>query len=208
MNVCEVVGVGEARFSGVIDLKAPKSFSKPYLIPEKFRADETSEKLQRMDIASDHSIFISAMDSLTWMTNILGHQFNCVSSFMGFGLATSKKVYVFIDPTHELDKSVYDNIALEFIMADQAQMHQSLKELRTKLGLKTVEYHTETLNFANLSILADVFKSENILPEPLGVFKWQSIKTEARGSFHRWMLFTDISTINSVLWFSSHQLIS
>src|SRR5690606_22703994 len=78
--------------------KLPMPDKGPIFLEEKSLVGKSvAEKLK--DIIKDpkEAYFVTALDSLSWVTNCRGYHLPNASAFVGKGIACSDKVYVFID---------------------------------------------------------------------------------------------------------------
>ncbi len=126
--------------------------------------------------------FITAVDTLSWITNCRGYHLPFQSSFLGRGLAIKDKVFVFIESGIEVD---CDDSAIEFISTD---MKDKLVTLSSKI--EKLYYDKIMLNAADFMILESLFSKEVLEHKDGGLIEFQSLKDETelnsiRASFKR-----------------------
>ena len=142
-----------------------------------------SEKLDLIFKEEPNSAhFISAVDTLSWITNCRGYHLPFQSSFLGRGLAVKDKVYVFIEEGIELECG--DN-ATEFITTD---MTQTLKSLSS--NIEKLYFDKTMLNASDFMTLESLFSKDVLENKDGGLIEFQSIKDETelnsiRASFKR-----------------------
>ena len=113
------------------------------------------DKLKKL-VAPSEAMFISALDSLAWLSNCRGLQMPFQSSFMGKGLALHNKLVVFVLKGTKIDKSAQAEKALKFIYLDD---WSSLKEalLPWKKGVKQLFFSSSSTNVFDFKILSKLW---------------------------------------------------
>ena len=184
--------------AGHIDFVAAEAPGKITQLDDKTAGCSVEDKLKRVLENQSEAYFVSAIDSLAWITNCRGYHLPNLSSFLGRGLVTSDKIYVFIDKGVEFEAT---NSKVEFINCDAAGMGEKLKEFNGKYNFKKVSIDPQMLNTLDYILLEDVFSKDTLVSEPGGLVWYQSIKTDGeleafRGSFKR----SDKAIFNTIKW--------
>ncbi|MEK6625691.1 MAG: M24 family metallopeptidase [Bdellovibrionota bacterium] len=113
------------------------------------------EKLKAL-IKEGEAFFVSALDSLAWLSNCRGLQMPFQSSFFGKGLALQNKLIIFVLKGTKIDESARQEKALEFIyLADWGSLKEAL--LPWKKVVKQIHFSSQSTNFFDYQILADLW---------------------------------------------------
>lgn len=168
----------------------------------KVAGSSVKEKLDRIFKDFDGAYFVTAIDSLAWVTNCRGYHLPNLSSFLGRGLITKNKIYVFIDKGVEYKCS---NKIIEFINCDSKGLQSKLEELQESLNLTEVRVDENTLNSLDYLLLKDVFGEIVVKSHAGGLIAFQSIKTKGeldamRANFKR----SDRAIFNTLKWVKSN----
>lgn len=168
-----------------------------YLTP-KLAGSSVEDKLKRIFADFDGGYFVTAIDSLSWVTNCRGYHLPNLSSFLGRGLITKNKIYVFVD--EQVAHNCTHN-KVEFIQCSAEKMKAKLKEIQAKISLTELRIDENTLNSLDFLLLKDVFGEVIMKSHPGGLIPFQSVKTKGeldviRGSFKR----SDKAIFNTLKW--------
>ncbi|MBI2521155.1 MAG: M24 family metallopeptidase [Bdellovibrio sp.] len=113
------------------------------------------DKLKSL-VSTGEGFFISALDSLAWLSNCRGVETAFQSSFIGKGLAVDKKLVIFVLKGTKIEQSALQDKALEFIYLDDwASLKQALfpwKKVITKLY-----FSSQSTNLFDYQILAELW---------------------------------------------------
>jgi Xaa-Pro aminopeptidase len=123
-----------------------------------------------------HAHYVTALDSLAWVSNCRGYHLPFQSAFLGKGLATKQKLYVFIDSGVKVD--THDS-TIEWIECSAADLEPKLSELQKELKLSVVEYDPNMLNAKDYGALKNVFGDSVLKSNTNGLIPFHSIKDDA-----------------------------
>ena len=187
--------------SSFIDFAKPKELAAIKHLSADLCGESTQTKLERIIEDKSMGYYITAIDSLAWLTNCRGYHLPNLSSFLARGFAVHDKVYAFVDKTTPLDDSIKNNSAVEFIQADVREVEVKLSELQKTYNLNKVMIDPRMLNTADFTFLKKVFGQEVLTEENGGLVKFHSIKTDAeiniiKDSFKR----ADQAIYNTIKW--------
>jgi Xaa-Pro aminopeptidase len=168
-------------------------------LKRELRGSDTSEKLKRIGLNKEEAYYVTAIDSVAWITNCRGYHLPHQSSFLSKALVCQDKVYLFKDASIDLDSSVKDNSAIEFY--DVKEMPVKLNELASHYKLNKVNIQSAMLNASDYQILLDIFGKDKLNLNEDGLIPWQSIKEEAelkaiKDSFTR----SNKAVFNTIKW--------
>ena len=173
---CPLHGYFAQELSTLVDFAKMPELAPIKHIPKEFRGSDTKQKLERAVKSSKHAYFVSAIDSLAWITNSRGYHLPNLSSFLGKALATHDKVFVFVDKSTPLDDSVKENTACEFFQMEPEKVEAKLQEIQDQYGLQSVDIDPGMLNVLDFNMLNKVFGSERLAESSGGLVEFHSIK--------------------------------
>ncbi|MBJ00618.1 MAG: hypothetical protein CME67_05250 [Halobacteriovoraceae bacterium] len=173
---CPLHGYFAQELSTLVDFAKMPELAPIKHIPKEFRGSDTKQKLERAVKSSKHAYFVSAIDSLAWITNSRGYHLPNLSSFLGKALATHDKVFVFVDKSTPLDDSVKENTACEFFQMEPEKVEEKLQEIQDQYGLQSVDIDPGMLNVLDFNMLNKVFGSERLAESSGGLVEFHSIK--------------------------------
>ena len=193
-----VITLTDQELANVIDFASKDTLAPIQHLSDKLAGSSVSEKLKRIFKDYDGAYFVTAIDSLSWVTNSRGYHLPNLSSFLGRGLITKDKIYVFVDKDVEhngSDKNV------EFINCDALEMKEKLKEIHEEQAISEVRVDENTLNSLDYLLLHEVFGELVNRSHPGGLIPFQSVKTKGeldimRESFKR----SDKAIYNTICW--------
>lgn len=160
-----------------------------------------SEKLKMIIKDPSEAYFVTAIDSLSWVTNCRGYHLPNASSFVGKGMVLSDKVCVFIDKDTPISKEAKAEPNLEFLALDTSELAKALMTIQDKYKLKKVHIDPAMLNCQDSILLEKVF-GEDVLQEVSGgLVSFHSIKDEAELSTMRKAFdLGDQAIFNTIKW--------
>ncbi len=158
----------------------------------------TSEKLSNIFTEQNHAYYITAIDSLAWLSNCRGYHLPNLSSFLGRGLALRDKLYVFVGTDVEYECS---DPAVEFVACDLAGMEHKLAAIQTHRNIEKLYIDKGMLNAADFLMLNRVFPAETFVDKKGGLVEFHSIKDAGeikvmKDSFAR----ADKAIYNTIKW--------
>lgn len=165
--------------NGIIKFEAQPEFAPIFHEPKENRGSDTKDKLNRVIDNDKMGYYITAIDSLSWLTNCRGFHLPNLSSFLGRGFAVHDKVFVFIDEKTSTDESVKKIPGVEFISSDIDGITKKLSEIQNQYKLDTLMIDPKMLNAADYSFLKDIFGDDVLTEESGGLVKYHSIKEDA-----------------------------
>ena len=171
-----VKGYFNQELSELVDFAKMPELAPIKHIPREYRGSDTKEKLQRAVKNEKHAYFVSAIDSLAWITNARGYHLPNLSSFLGKALATHDKVYVFVDESTPLDDSLKENPTCEFLQMSPDKVENKLEEIQKKYDLQSVDIDPGMLNVLDFNMLNRVFGAERMVESSGGLVEFHAIK--------------------------------
>lgn len=159
-----------------------------YHLPRLERGEDTREKLERA-IPDNVAYFVSALDSIAWLTNCRGFHLPFQSTFLARAFATKERIYVFVDPHCPLNSAVHKISGVEFCSVTASEMVEKLQLIKGVHHLEAVYYDPQALNAFDYRMLKNIFP-ETLAPQTIPLLSFQSVKTAEeiqviRSSFDR-----------------------
>lgn len=142
-------------------------------IPEDIYGQSTKEKLDEI-INGGQGCFISATDSLSWLSNCRGYEIPYMSSFKGKALGVDGKLHIFIPSKDRISKKLLQESDLHFYLL--SEMESTLTELLDKIGEVIVD--PLSINTQDYKFLRGL-KSEQVLEKNNYLVKKQANKNES-----------------------------
>lgn len=172
----EVVAFSPGELGAVIRFEPLPVPSEVTFVPRKWRGRDTLEKTRSIFQTSKQAMFVTALDSIAWITNCRGFHLPFLSSFYAKALITREKTFVFVTPETPISKEASSEIGLEFISLPFSQVEEKLDFLQNTLHLEEVWFDPGTINSADFDTLIKVFGVERLLEKNGGLYEYQSIK--------------------------------
>ncbi len=110
----KVTSFNQKELSNIIDFKEMPKLNPITFEARENRGPDTIEKLKRVIHSPSEAYFVTAIDSLAWITNCRGYHLPYLSSFLGRGFVTHDKVYVFIDEKTPVSSEAMEIEGVEF----------------------------------------------------------------------------------------------
>ena len=174
-EVCEPIVFTQEE---VASLLTKPSLKKLPVVQELSQADAgktVKEKIEEVCPSKDNGFFVSALDSVSWLSNCRGYHLPNSSAFLGRALVTNSKLYLFVETGIEVG---FISKEIEVIVCNYLDLNSRLETLQDELNLKKVHYDHKQLNITDFTLLQNVFGEKNIESKADGIIKFQSIKTE------------------------------
>ncbi len=172
----ETVGLLSGELAKIIEF-APLAPPKPVnFIPRDQRGRDTLEKTRAILRSEKEAIYVTALDSVAWITNCRGYHLPFLSSFYSKALVTKEKVYVFVTPETTIDQKAKKEGGLEWIQLPFADLPKELERLQNTLHLDNVFFDPGMINSADFSMLVRTFGTEKLSEKNGGLYEYQSIK--------------------------------
>jgi Xaa-Pro aminopeptidase len=172
----EMVALTPDVFSNLIEfekLPTPKEIT---LVAREHRGRDTLEKTRAIVKSEKSAMFVTALDSIAWITNCRGYHLPFLSSFYAKALITKEKVYVFVTKDTPVSEKAKKEHGLEFITVNFADVKKELDRLQNILHFEDVTFDPATMNSADFSMLVQVFGTDRLKEKSGGLYDYQSIK--------------------------------
>ncbi len=184
--------------ASVIDFAPMASFGKIQHLTKELTGESTGEKLERIFTDKSKAYYITALDSLAWITNCRGYHLPNNCAFVGTGFATHDKVYAFIDSAIEVE---CPDDKIEFINCKGPEVEAKLSAISKNYKLSEVYIDKNALNTASYLMLTSVFGEKKLAAKVGGLIDFHSIKTDAELDLVRQAFKQgDKAIYNTVCW--------
>lgn len=172
----ETIGLAPGELGKIVEF-APLDTLKPVkFIPREFRGRDTLEKTRAIFSNDKEAMYVTALDSISWITNCRGYHLPFLSSFYARALVTREKVYVFVTPEVTVDEKAKKETGLEFITLPVNDLPRELDRLQNTLHLNSVWFDPGMMNSNDFGMLVKTFGAEKLVEKNGGLYDYQSIK--------------------------------
>ncbi len=172
----ETVGLLAGELGKSIEFSPLAPLKPVTFVPRNQRGRDTLEKTRMILRSEKEAIYLTALDSIAWMTNCRGYHLPFLSSFYSKALVTKERVYVFVSPETVIDPKAKTEAGLEWIHLPFANLPEELERLQNTLHLERVFFDPGMINSADFGMLVRTFGTEKISEKEGGVYEFQSIK--------------------------------
>lgn len=170
-------------------------------VEREFRGRDSLEKTRSIFSDPKKGMYVTALDTIAWLTNCRGYHLPFVSSFYAKALVTKELIYIFVNPNVQISKEAKKEVGLEFIHLAVSELPRELERLQNTLHLTEVSFDPGMLNSADFSMLLKVFGTERLVEKNGGLYEYQSLKepveiAQMKASFKK----ADKAIINTIKW--------
>lgn len=197
----ETVALSPGELAKEIEFEPLSSLKEIYLVPREKRGRDTLEKTRSILKSDKEGMYVTALDSIAWITNCRGFHLPFLSSFYAKALVTKEKVYVFVTPETPVSETAKKETGLEFFTLPFTDLPRELDRLQNTLHLEEVSFDPGMLNSADFGMLVKVFGTDRLKEKAGGLYDYQSIKEpvelkEIEASFRK----ADQAIFNTIKW--------
>ncbi len=197
----ETVGLETGELAQHISFEALPAFKEIQTVPREWRGRDTLEKTRAIFQNEKQAMYLTALDSIAWITNCRGYHLPFLSVFCAKALVTKDKVYVFVTPETPVSEKAKKESGLEFIALPFANLQKELDRLQNTLHLNEVWFDPGMLNAQDFGMLVKVFGTDRLKEKNGGLYEYQSIKEPVEiqqviASFKR----SDKAIYNTIKW--------
>lgn len=197
----ETTALASNELEKIIDFAALPELKEIQFVPREWRGRDTLEKTRDIFTNVKEAMFVTALDSIAWITNCRGYHLPFLSSFYAKALVTKEKVYVFVTPNTPVSPQAKKEIGLEWIYINYEDLGLELDRLQNTLHLETVKFDPGMLNSSDYSVLLNVFGAQIVVEHPGGLYEYQCIKepvelAQVEDSFKK----ADKAIFNTMKW--------
>ena len=198
---CKLVGFDNQELANFIDFPASRPLPQVEFVAKEHRGFDTMEKLGQVISDVKSGYFITAIDSLAWITNCRGYHLPNLSSFLGRALITHDQVYVFVAPDVPVSDDAKNAEGLTFVFVKDSDILDKLTEQQAKYELSQVYYDPGMLNYLDFKMLQKAFGDEALVSKPGGLVEFHSIKSSAEiEEMQRSFASADKAIFNTINW--------
>jgi Xaa-Pro aminopeptidase len=197
----EVIPLETNELAQHIEFKALAPLKEIQIVQREWRGRDTLEKTRSIFKNEKQALYLTALDSIAWITNCRGYHLPFLSSFYAKALVTKEKVFVFVTPETPVSDKAKKEIGLEFITLPFNNLLKELDRLQNTLHLNEVWFDPGMLNSADFSMLVKVFGTDRLKEKNGGLYEYQSIKepvelNQIQASFKK----ADKAIFNTIKW--------
>jgi len=172
----ETVGLETGELAEAISFEPLPAFKEIQTVQREWRGRDTLEKTRSIFQNEKQGMYLTALDSIAWITNCRGYHLPFLSVFCAKALVTKEKVYVFVTPETPVSDKAKKETGLEFISLPFANLQKELDRLQNTLHLNEVWFDPGMLNAQDFGMLVKVFGTDRLKEKNGGFYEYQSIK--------------------------------
>lgn len=197
----ETVPLEGGELAKSIEFAALPALREIQFVPREMRGRDTLEKTRSIFKSEKQAMYVTALDSIAWITNCRGYHLPFLSSFYAKALVTKEKVYVFVTPETPVSDKAKKESGLEFISLPFSDLQKELDRLQNTLHLDEVWFDPGMLNSADFGMLVKVFGTDHLKEKNGGLYDYQCIKEpvelqQVEKSFRK----ADKAIFNTIKW--------
>ena len=197
----ETVSLPSGELAKTIEFQKLDALKEIQFIAREFRGRDSLEKTRAIFKDDSEAMYLTALDSIAWITNCRGYHLPFLSSFYARALVTREKVFIFVTPETPISAKALKENGLEFISLPLSDMHKEIERIQNTLHLKSVWFDPAMSNAADFGMLVKIFGTERLMEKVGGLYEWQSIKEpveiqQMQASFNR----SDKAIFNTIKW--------
>ena len=175
-NAGETIALEHGELSNHIEFESLPVPKEIQLEPREWRGRDTLEKTRSIFQNDKQGMYVTALDSIAWITNCRGYHLPFLSSFYAKALVTKEKVYVFVTPETPVSAKAKKESGIEFISLPFGSLPKELDRLQNTLHLNEVWFDPGMLNSADFGMLVKIFGTDRLKEKSGGFYEYQSIK--------------------------------
>lgn len=200
-SVGETIGLDTGELAQHITFEKLSDLKEIEVVPRESRGRDSLEKTSYIFKSPKQAMYITALDSIAWITNCRGYHLPFLSSFYAKALVTKEKVFVFVTPETPVSQKAKKETGLEFITLPFSALSKELDRLQNTLHLEEVLFDPGMLNAQDFGMLVKVFGTTRLKERPGGLYEYQSIKElveiqTIEASFRK----SDKAIFNTIKW--------
>lgn len=197
----ETIGLEGGELAQHISFEGLPALKEVQFVPREWRGRDTLEKTRSIFENEKQAMYLTALDSIAWITNCRGYHLPYLSSFYAKALVTKEKVYVFVTPETPVSDKAKKETGLEFISLPYNTLAKELDRLQNTLHLNEVWFDPGMLNSADFGMLVKIFGTDRLKEKAGGLYDYQSIKEPVEikqmdASFRK----ADKAIFNTIKW--------
>lgn len=175
-----------AELSKVIAFK-DFSFNKEIIeLPLSLVGESTKSKLERI-LKEGEAIFVSALDSIAWLTNMRRYEMPSQSTFRAKALATRERVYLLMEHIEgeissdviELSVGKFSELEKFLSLITEYETEWKKKAGESSYKFEKIFYSANSTNAADYLKLSAHFGEEKLINRPEGLVMFHAFKNEA-----------------------------
>jgi len=140
----------------------------------KHAGKSTQEKLDLI-LNDDEALFVTALDSIAWLSNLRGYQLPYQSTFMAKAFATKNHLFLFVN--QEVSFESPEGISVHF--AENFNLNEVLGKAVDKLNIKTIMLEKALVNTSDFDVLNSTFSGISIEELAGGLTTFHAHKNES-----------------------------
>lgn len=176
-HICSVIQIDEGLFAQSISFVSAPCLGEAYLLDSTLCGEDITSKLSRATKNSP-TLFLSALDSIAWLTNSRGYQLPFQSTFRAKAIATKEKIFLFMEKETLVHTSLLNHTQINIIRADLGQLSEKIKKLKNQnlISKKSISVEFAKITASDYQTLANIFGKEGVIDINKGILPLHAFK--------------------------------
>lgn len=175
-----------SELSKVLEFKKLSLNKKIMELPLSLVGESTKDKLKRI-LNPGEAFFISALDSIAWLTNMRRYELPNQSTFSAKALATNERVYLLMEQIEgdisnesiELNLGKFSELEKFLALISEYESEWKKKSGETTYKIDKVFYSVNSTNTADFLKLSAHFGEDKLINRPDGLVPFHALKNKA-----------------------------
>ncbi len=201
-SICSVISIDENQFAQVIAFQSAPCLGEAYLLSKEITGEDLKNKLSRAT-QNCENLFLTALDSIAWLTNARGYQLPYQSTYRTKALATTNKIFLFMPKETLIHSSLQNHPQINIVRTKYHQLAQEIKKLQEQKLIQgdSISCEFDRITASDYQSLADTFRKENVIDLPKGILPLHAFKNNIEiGQMEISFKNADQAIFNTIKW--------
>jgi Xaa-Pro aminopeptidase len=184
-SMLKTLPFNNSELSKVLEFKTLKIQKRIHELPLTLVGESTKDKLARI-LKPGEAFFVSALDSIAWLTNMRRYEMPNQSTFRAKALLTSERVYLLMEhiegeiknPSIELNLGKFSDLESFLGIVQEYEHDWKKKAGETTYKIDKIFYSSNSTNAADFLKLTAHFGAEKLVNRPDGLVPFQALKNK------------------------------
>ena len=185
-SMLKTLPFNNSELSKVLEFKTLDFEKKIHELPLSLVGESTKDKLARI-VKPGEAFFVSALDSIAWLTNMRRYEMPNQSTFKAKALLTSERVYLLMEhiegeiknPAIELSVGKFSELEVFLSLVTEYESEWLGRAGEKVSKLEKVFYSSNSTNAADFLKLTAHFGAEKLINRPDGLVPFHALKNKA-----------------------------
>ncbi len=174
-SMCKVKSVSTSALEKIVSFNKREVGKKVYQVESSVTGCSCAEKLKSIVSSKGEAIFISALDTIAWITNARGFHLPHQSTFLAKAVALREKIYLFIDSRVEIDGKLKSDKSI-VIVPIKDSFEKTAKQVLSPLSISTLYFNKSTSTYSDYKLFASIFKKRIVEGPSVSLSRIHNVK--------------------------------